>query len=229
MPPRLPRPPRPKRLPNPIEGLRGVVKEGREQLDTAVGDIRSLASDLRGMATEQPQTKPKTSTKAQQGQEETSQRVKEGTACNLCSSEHFTQVSGDLAEALRFARDGGLTHPEVVRRVEHARQELNEMERYDLSPAEIQRLSGPERELAHWALPQSRNLRHLINETITTKKVSALEKVAAQAETTANEFAKRLWNLPSTAKECPECGDLEGLVTYLKRRHQSTLTSTGKP
>lgn len=229
MPPRLPRLPRLKGLPRPIEGLRGVVKGGREQLDTAVGDIHTLASDLRGMATEQPQTKSKATAEAQQEEEETSQRVKEGTACNLCSSEHFTQVSGDLAEALRFAREEGLTHPEVVRRVEHARQELNEMERYDLSPAEIQRLSGPERELAHWALPQSRNLRHLINETITTKEVSDLEKVAAQAETTANEFAKRLWNLPSTARECPECGDLQELVTYLKRRHQNSLTSTGKP
>jgi len=221
--PKLPNPienfPRPPRLSeilkrvNPvkdvIEDARAIIKSGREEISSIVSALR-----VEGKL-------PLEST----SEEATSDRVAEGTACELCSSEHFAQTSGDLAEALRFARSEGVMYPEVIKRVEHARQELNTMERYDLSPSEIQRLSGPERELANWALQKSRNLRHMINRLITTKEVSNLEAAAAEAETTAHEFTRRLWSLTPSSQECPECESLQGLREYLERRRRSHTTT----
>lgn len=224
MPPKLPRLPIPRLPHSPIEDLRKIVKDGRTQIERAADDIRSVAGELRGGITSPTETKRETPAPATPPSQEALNRIQKGTACTLCSSEHFTQVAGDLAEAMRFARDEGLTHPEVIKRIEHARQELNEMERYDLSPAEIERLSEPERDLADWALPRSRKLRHMINQTITSRTVSDLEKVAAQAEETALEFSKRLWALPSTAEECPECASLEDLRTYLEKIRRKRAT-----
>lgn len=197
--------------PSPLAGLRKVIREGQAQIHKATEDIHSLTTELRGgeaprQAEVEPLAEPSEASK-----------IAEGTACNICSSEHFSQAAGDLSEAMRFARESGLTHPEVIRRVEHARQELNQMERYDLSPAEIQKLSGIDRALAEWALPHSRSLRHLINQAITSKEVGDLEKAAAQAESIALEFAQRLWHNPP-AKECPQCGELKNLLNSLKKR-----------
>lgn len=211
--PQLPKlPPLP---PSPIKPIRDILRQGRQQIEKARDNIRSIADDLRGGVTTEPTREIKTA----------SDRVAEGTACELCSSEHFAQTSGDLAEALRFARSEGVMHPEVIKRVEHARQELNTMERYDLSPSEIQRLSGPERELANWALQKSRNLRHMINRVITTKGVSDLEAAAAEAETTAHEFTRRLWEFTPSTQECPECESLQELREYIEKRRRSHTTT----
>jgi len=208
------RPPRLSRLVRQANPLREVIDDARELVRSAGDSIKEVASSLHIEAPEEPisnEPEAPVSIKA----------VMEGTVCNLCSSEHFSQVSGDLAEAMRFARDKGLKHPEVIKRVEHARQELNEMERYDLSSATMETLSLAERKLAEWALPKSRNLRHMINKAITTKEVRDLEGAAAEAERTAAEFTKRLWDLPTQREEsCPECGDLEDLKAFLERRRK---------
>jgi len=115
--------------------------------------------------------------------------IKAGTACTLCSDEHLSEVSGALAEALRFARSEGLASKEVIRRTRHARDELNAMERFDLAPEEVTKLPEDEKEVAHWALPESRNLRHSIN---SIRTVDDLEKTAAQAAETADAFAEKL-------------------------------------
>lgn len=211
----LPGLPRPK-LPSLIEPLREMLGESQKRIAQAGADIRSLGSELRGTV-EPPrrETRPPKST----GTRGTSKEIAEGTACNLCSDEHFHQVAGDLAEAMRFARDKGLRDPEVVRRISHAREELNEMERYDLSPSQIEKISGPEREIAEWSLPKSRNIRHLINAAIVSRNVDDLNKAAAEAERTATEFTDKVMGLP-VAKECSPCGDLEDLKTFLEKRRK---------
>ena len=115
--------------------------------------------------------------------------AKEGTACNICSMEHFSVTSGALAEALRFARNEGLGSKEAIKRIRQANQELNMAERIDLAPEEVIKLPSDEQEVAHWALPQSRNLRHSINSMIT---VEDLEKASAQAANLADDFAEKL-------------------------------------
>lgn len=219
--PRLPKF-RPPPLPhNPLKDMAETLNEGVSKVAEAISGLDSIATQLtEATGGKKRQANLNVKPLPDEGTVETSDEVMAGTACNLCSSEHFSQVAGDLAEAMRFARKEGLSHREVIRRVENARQELNEMERYDLSPAQIQRLSGPERVLAEWALLQSREIRHLINAAITTRQVSDLEKAAAQAEQTATEFLKRLWELPTVKEECPECADLKEQLAQIKRRIQ---------
>lgn len=211
MSPQPPLPKLPPLPPSPIDPLRGIIQQGRRQVEKARGELRSIAGETGSTTPAEVPAKTKPA----------SERVSEGTACELCSSEHFSQTSGDLAEALRFARSEGVKHPEVIKRVEHARQELNAMERYDLSPSEIEGLPKPERDLANWALPKSRNIRHLINQVITGKSVSDLESAAAEAERTAHEFVQRLWALPAPGREeCEPCEAMEDLRAYVARRRK---------
>ncbi len=115
--------------------------------------------------------------------------VEKGTACTLCSDEHLSEVSGALSEAVRFARNEGLGSRETIRRVRHARDELNAMERFDLAPEEMVKLPEDEKEIARWALPQSRDLRHILN---SMQSVDDLEQAAAKAANVADEFMAKL-------------------------------------
>lgn len=115
-----------------------------------------------------------------------------GTACLPCSKNHFSTVSASLNEAIRFARTGGIQHPEVIRRIGIAIDELNIMERIDLSPENIVKLSENEREIANWALIKSRELRHMLDELET---LDDLEKTAAKASEIRTEFLTKLWKL----------------------------------
>ncbi|MDO9333990.1 MAG: hypothetical protein Q7T57_05655 [Dehalococcoidales bacterium] len=210
--PSIPKPPRiseliPRATPlhEMIGDARAVIKQGREE-------ITGVASYLH-QGVEIPSDTP--SEVAPEAEKPLVDKVAQGTACNICSDEHLVQTSGDLMEAMRFARQGGLTDPEAVRRVTAARAELNEMERYDLTPAQIETLSPQERALAEWALVKSRNIRHLINTALTSRSVADLDKAAAEAERTASEFTSRVLGLP---QGCPKCEKLVDLKAYLEKR-----------
>ena len=204
--PSIPKPPRiseliPRATPlhEMIGDARAVIKQGREEITGVASYLHQGVEILVAPEPEKPLV----------------DKVSQGTACNICSDEHLTQVSGDLMEAMRFARQGGLTDPEAVRRVTAARAELNEMERYDLTPAQIETLSPQERVLAEWALVKSRNIRHLINAALSSRSVADLDKAAAEAERTAAEFTSRVLGLP---KGCPKCEKLVDLKAYLESR-----------
>lgn len=205
MSPRLPK--LPKRPPSPIQPLRDIVHQGREQVEKARDDIHSIATEIRG-AVEEPPRETKTPIP-----------VAEGTACLPCSRDHFSTTSSSLSEGIRFAREGGIRHPEVVRRIRIALDELNVMERIDLSPEQMARLKGAEKELAKWALGRSRELRHIIT---AIKDVDTMEQAAAQASSISEEFIAKLWELPEekAIEECAECGTLEDLKTFLERRRK---------
>lgn len=146
--------------------------------------------------------------------------IKEGTACNICSDEHFSRASGALSEALRFAKDKGMKNPEVIRRIRSARDELNSMERFDLAPEAIVKLRDSEQNVARWALSHSRDLRHQINGLIAGTP-DDLETVAAKAAELSDEFMRKVWELPQDIREsCPECKGLETLKEYLERRRK---------
>lgn len=199
-------------LPNPLLSLTEIVRGGRQQVEKARNDIRSIAQGLHGSTiTQEPSyIAPKTA-------------VERGTACSLCSDEHLSEVSGALSEALRFARNEGMGSREAIRRVRHARDELNAMERFDLAPEEMVRLPEDEREIARWLLPQSRDLRHLLN---SMQSVDDLEKTAARAAEVADEFAERLIKCkPGYLETKPEaselCPEIEALKKLVEERKQS--------
>lgn len=101
------------------------------------------------------------------------------TACLPCTRAHLITVAGTLKEALRFARDEGLNHPEVLDRLDAAAEEIAVMERFDLAPERIANAPPEEKEVIRKVLPQIRNLRQkLINEI---DSVEDLEETAATA------------------------------------------------
>ena len=150
--------------------------------------------------------KPKEVIKKVEGAEE----IFKGTACLACSKNHISTVSAALNEAVRFARSEPIDHPEIVRRIGIALDELNIMERIDLAPDKIVNLSGEDKEIADWLLSKSRELRHMID-AIKTKE--DLEKAAAFAAKVRDEFLEKLFNISALRERKEElkeqvCGDL---------------------
>ena len=110
------------------------------------------------------------------------------TGCLACSRSHLSTVSGALGESLRFARDGGIAHPEVQRRLNLAEDEINIMERIDLAADAIQRSPPEEQDLARHFLPKIRELRQNLG---AIKSVEELEKTASDASILGQEFRLR--------------------------------------
>jgi len=119
--------------------------------------------------------------------------VVKGVACIPCASDHFSTVAGLISdEAIRMARRSGVQDEEVVRRILRASDQLNAMEREDLSVEKIAKLPPWEKELAVLAQTESAKIRHKLNEV---KSVTDLEAVAtdvlAAREKIGSEYFKR--------------------------------------
>jgi len=170
------------------------IRNRKPKITTTIPTIQDLEERLKGIPNpkiteqfpqsvlENPVEIPVESVSIETGAEK-------GTACNICTMEHFSVTSGALAEALRFAQNEGLNSKEAIKRMRQASQELNMAERIDLAPEEVTKLPEDEKEVAHWALPQSRDLRHSIN---AIKSVEDLEKASAQAANIADTFSEKL-------------------------------------
>jgi len=206
--------------PSPVEPLRKIIRQGKEQIEKAEGDIRSVTEELHTLGRTGPQagltaTETLKETLPDQGEISTSQAsVFAGTACLPCSRDHLSVTSSALGEAVRFAREKGVKDPEALRRIRIALDELNVMERIDLAPDEIVKLKGAEKELADWTLKQSRDLRHAIT---AIKDADSVEKTAARASQVTEEFMSRLWSIPE--EECQTCGEIrESIRQFIERR-----------
>lgn len=134
-------------------------------------------------------------------------KIERGTACLPCSRDHFTTTSAALKEAIRFAKSKGIHDEEVMKRIGIALEELNIMERLDLSAENIKELKGKDKELADWGLDQSRTLRHRITAIHTSED---LEKVATEASEIKTKFMKDIWAIATTD------GTIEKLCKDLK-------------
>lgn len=102
--------------------------------------------------------------------------VVKGTACIPCASDHFSTVAGLISdEAVRMARRTGIKDEEVIHRVLRASDQLNALEREDLSVEKIAQLPPKEKELALFAQKKASEIRHELNNI---KSVEDLEQVA---------------------------------------------------
>lgn len=145
------------------------------------------------------------------------EKIKSGTACLPCSRDHFTTTSAALKEALRFAKTKGVHNDEVMKRIGIALEELNIMERMDLSAENIKELKGKDKELADWGLEQSRTLRHRITSIRTSED---LEKVAIEASEIKTKFMKNIWQIATTD------GTIEKLCKDLKDEERERCIGT---
>jgi len=110
------------------------------------------------------------------------------TACLSCSRSHLSTVSGALGESLRFARENGIGDPEVQRRLMLAEDEINIMERIDLSADALAKAKPEERQVAEEYLPKIRAIRQKLGSITSLKE---LEDTAAEASVLGQEFRLR--------------------------------------
>lgn len=182
-----------------------ITQPDYTKYEKIIEEIYSKHPEIKKEKREEPKEK-KEITKKMEGAEE----IFEGTACLACSKNHISTVSAALNEAVRFARSEPIDHPEIVRRIGIALDELNIMERIDLAPDKIINLTGEDKEIADWLLAKSRELRHMID-AIKTKE--DLEKAAAFAAKVRDEFLEKLFNISALRERKEElkeqvCGDL---------------------
>lgn len=204
-PPKLPNLPDPEKALSLIDKAGDAVNKGLGLIDKAADRIDRFANKLEPPAYGNP---------AETITQETAEVIREGTACLPCSRDHFLTTSSSLSEAIRFARDKGVRDPEVTRRIRIGLQELDIMERIDLAPEETAKLKGKEKELADWALKQSRDLRHAITDA---RDADALEEAAAKASNITDTFMDRLWSIPE--EECETCAEArESIKEFIERR-----------
>jgi hypothetical protein len=135
--------------------------------------------------------------------------IANGFITHNCSRDHIATASASLKEAVRFARrpEKGIRCHEVMERIGVALEELNIMERIDLSPESISQLDGEEKKLAKWAANKSAELRHGIS---TIKTPGDLEKMATEASRVKTEFLKEVWDLSTVDGSIEQlCKDLD--------------------
>ena len=126
--------------------------------------------------------------------------------CVPCAIGHISTCSGELAEGMRFARSDGMASNEVIDRIGHCLEELNVMEREDLSAQKIASLPQWEKELAIKALNVSREMRHTLEGMSASSTVNDLEAVAAWAQESRQEivrgwFKQKLTKMPGKEKD----------------------------
>ena len=181
MPPRLPKPPGIKLPSSPLDPLRDIIRGGRERVEKAGSDIRSLADELRsgfpGVTSTIQSESPLPAAMPQPSEESPPARI--ATACVACAVGHFSTSSGLLKEALRFKGEGMTSH-EVLDRIAGALEEQNALEREDLTQEKIQNLPQWERPIAEEALTQSRQIRHRLE---TIQSIEELEQLAVDTRT----------------------------------------------
>ncbi len=111
------------------------------------------------------------------------------TACVPCALGHFSTSTGLLNEAVRFKKEG-ITSNEILDRIGKTLEELNALERVDLTPEKIRSTPDWERDIAEEALQQSRGLRHRLE---AIKTVDELEQAAADTEGYYRRLNRKWW------------------------------------
>jgi hypothetical protein len=105
--------------------------------------------------------------------------------------EQVTLVTGDLKEALRFAREDGMTHPETIRRVAHAQALVDTLERFTLRPETLAALPPSQRQVVErQVLPTLRRARQALHNAPdgSPPTVASLSDAAAQLGTVATQL-----------------------------------------
>lgn len=115
-----------------------------------------------------------------------------GRACIPCGNDHFSTVSGLMAEALRFARTEGIENKEVLLRISQAEDELNAFERIDGAPDKVVQLPETEKEIMDSMLISSRTFRHRLSEI---KDVADLESLAADVKRVREDYRMHIFGM----------------------------------
>ena len=108
--------------------------------------------------------------------------------CVPCALGHVGTCNGGLSEAMRFARSDGINSTEVIDRINHCLDELNIMEREDLTEEKLTLLPDWEKAIADDVLLFSRQTRHALEGVVS---VEQLEQVTASTQTARKDIGRR--------------------------------------
>jgi hypothetical protein len=108
--------------------------------------------------------------------------------CIPCALGHVGTCSGLLEEAVRFARSDGMTNDITIDRMNKCLDELNTMERGDLTTEKIVVLDPWEKEIAEETLSTSRQTRHAIEGCRT---LAQLEDITAKTTTIRSNIGRK--------------------------------------
>lgn len=175
------------RVKYPTADFSSLYKVKTDEIPIPIIDIPTAASDApRAVETAIPVEK--TGIPAEKTGDSRGEIV--STACLSCSRSHLATIAGGLGEAVRFARgdERGIMHPEAVMRIQKAEEEVNILERIDLSPEALLASPPAERAVAEEYLPRIRKLRQGIGDV---GSFDDLEQVAADASILGQEFRLR--------------------------------------
>ncbi|MDZ4246005.1 MAG: hypothetical protein U1D67_02685 [Dehalococcoidia bacterium] len=117
------------------------------------------------------------------GPEPVTGREAVSVGCVPCARAHFSTVSGTLKEALRFAREGGIMHPEVQSRLLTAEEDITNVERHDWTPEKIINSPVAEQEIVRKILPILRELRQDMMEIASVEQLEAAAANAGELST----------------------------------------------
>lgn len=214
--------PQPKPPGTDYNELRSIYNEHYEKLGSLYGSPGPAADVQPAMLGPAPLPSPAPAPKvttyrradvSQVPEKTTASGAPVSTSCIACSQSHITGIAGFLEESLRFAREGGVTHPEALRRIDAADREIVNMERLDLSPESILNSPKQDQELARYFMPKIRVVRQAIGQIT---DVSTLEKAAAEASILSQEFRLKRMEAAGT--------DLNPIVALAKRVQSGELT-----
>lgn len=113
--------------------------------------------------------------------------------CIPCALGHVGTCAGLLEEAVRFARSDGMDNDTTISRINMCLDELNTMERGDLTTQKVLVLPEWERELAEQVLVASRDTRHALEESYTIDKLKeATAKISAIRENLGKKYYRTM-------------------------------------
>lgn len=130
------------------------------------------------------------------------EKVEEGTACLPCVNGHFSVCSGLISdEAIRMARRHGIGDEEISR-INKCLDQLNAMEREDLSIDKISELPQWEKDLALYAQSESAEIRHGLEhlESVDDLEHVALKIKKARMTVGQTYFKNKLAHMPKEEK-----------------------------
>lgn len=123
--------------------------------------------------------------------------------CLPCSIGHMGTCSGLLQEAVRFAQSDGVNSDTPIDRINTCLDELNTLERKDLTPELIETLPAWEKDLALKALAASRALRHSLESIQTLDDLihASAKTTSVRKEIGREWFHKKLESMTGPKKQ----------------------------
>lgn len=133
-----------------------------------------------------------------------------------------TVAAASLKEALRFAREDGLQHPEVQIRMERTEEAINALERVNLTPEKVSAMAPEQAAAAKAALPEIRRARQdLINHVHSVDDLEAVTARIAVLDQRLNPTpdAKTVQQLSGEMQQMNQQFRQDVLQSFQQRKH----------